>query len=311
MNRTFFQNSMTIKEAAAYTETLKALPYNPSPDSLKEIREEEPEAFPPSKIFDNVYWIGTNIVGAILVDTKEGLLLIDTGSNSREAGIIADGIRSLGFAPEDIRLIVISHDHFDHYGGAGYFLSQICPSARLAMSQAGWNFLQTTPYEFAFIGPRPEKADILLTDNQKISLGNTVLACVFTPGHSPGCLSFIFNSSYLGKEIAVGVMGGSGCWPDMPEIRQYQNSVEYFRLYTEEAGCSAWVQIHQQKAELKKAADACAEESPSHPWITEEENFSAAYLQFFRSRAAEVLATGFVPPYARRVDPVRGIIPDE
>ncbi len=289
-------NAVSPEQAAALSAKKPSLPFNPSPLISKHPKEGRLLPVEPLKVFDNVWWMGSKAVGAIVIDSGEGYLMIDSGSNDEEAAWIQESYKKMGLDPSMIQLIVISHEHFDHYGGLPYFKKEVCPKAYTAMSRTGWNLLQTVPTEFAFTQPRPESIDIMIDDGLCLKLGNTELLCVSTPGHSAGCVSFIFNSSLHGKELSVGVMGGSAVWPDFPEARMYESSIEYFRLYTDLLECNAFTAVHQPEEELDRVR-AHWNASAVHPWVCPEEEFDQAYLQGFRDRVQSAVYGGKMLPY--------------
>lgn len=71
----------------------------------------------PIKVFDNLYYVGPGFVSVWLLQTTDGLILIDTAQGPYEDHILT-GIRKMGFDPKNIKYILISHGHLDHFGGA-------------------------------------------------------------------------------------------------------------------------------------------------------------------------------------------------
>ncbi|MDO9631596.1 MAG: MBL fold metallo-hydrolase, partial [Humidesulfovibrio sp.] len=185
----------------------------------------------PVKLFDNLYFVGTTAVGAFLIDTGVGLILLDTGCGADDAALMTADMKRLGLNPAGIKLILLSHEHFDHYGGVQYFKTNVCPKAKVAMSLVGWNMLQTVPPEWTYLNPRPQAVDLYLTDGMRIALGATAVQVVATPGHSAGCMSFIFPVTDGGVPHVVGIMGGSAVWTTQLEARQYKASIEYFKAH--------------------------------------------------------------------------------
>lgn len=294
MNRLF--KAITPEEAAVLTQKRPFLPYNPEPVISKPPKNAPLQPIEPLKVFDNVYWMGSKAVGVIVIDTGVGFMMIDSGSDEREAAHIARSFAEMGLDASKIRLIVISHEHFDHYGGLSWFKKEVCPDALTAMSRTGWNLLQTVPTEFAFTQPRPQNIDIFMEDGLCLKTGNTELLCLSTPGHSAGCISFIFNASLHGEEISVGVMGGSAVWPNFPEARLYENSIEYFRLYTDLFECNAFAAVHQSEQELDRVRDHWSK-GTGHPWACSKEDFGRAYLQGFRDKVQNTIYSGMMQEY--------------
>jgi len=236
----------------------------------------------PVRLFDNLYFVGTNAVGAFVLNTEEGLILFDTGCGEADASIMAEGMKKLGLKPEDIRIIFISHEHFDHYGGVQYFKKNHCRNAKVAMGLVAWNFLQTVPSEGAFAGSRPQEVDIYLTDGMKIKCGETIVQIVATPGHSAGCMSFIFPVTDNGTPHMAGIMGGSAVFPTPLETYLYKTSVEYFRAFAEASHCDVGLAFHCRESDF--TALRTRKNGDSHPLVIGTEKFDLVYLQGYRDR---------------------------
>ena len=87
----------------------------------------------PFRIFGNTYYVGTAGLSAILITSAGGHVLID-GALPESAPLIEANIRTLGFAVKDVRLLLNSHEHFDHAGGLSAL--QRASGARVAASPA-------------------------------------------------------------------------------------------------------------------------------------------------------------------------------
>ena len=70
----------------------------------------------PYRIFGNTYYVGVEGLSAVLIASDQGHILID-GALPQSAERIEEGIRALGFRLQDVRLILVSHEHYDHVGG--------------------------------------------------------------------------------------------------------------------------------------------------------------------------------------------------
>lgn len=67
----------------------------------------------PFRIVGNVYFIGTFQASTHLIDTGDGLIVIDPGYND-SFYLVINSIYELGFSPKDIKYIVNTHWHWDH-----------------------------------------------------------------------------------------------------------------------------------------------------------------------------------------------------
>jgi metallo-beta-lactamase class B len=249
----------------------------------------------PIKLFDNFYFVGTTAVGAFVIDTGDGLVMLDTGINNDDAARMTDDMKKLGLDPSKITLIMISHEHFDHYGGVQYFKKNVCPNAKVAMSLIGWNFLQTVPLEAGYINPRPQAVDLYLTDGMKINVGHTTFQIIATPGHSAGCVSFIIPVTDNGKAHMAGIMGGTGVWATQLETRLYKASIEYFKAFTTAAQCDVGLGVHSKESDF--AAVRVRKPGDAHPLVIGTEKFDTVHLQKYRDLYQFVLDSGKMQPY--------------
>lgn len=247
----------------------------------------------PLKLFDNLYFVGTTVVGAFIIDSGDGLIMLDTGNGDTDAEMMVNDMKKLGLDPSDIKVIFISHEHFDHYGGVRYLMKNVCPGAKVAMSLTGWNLLQSVPPEWVYVGSRPESVDIFLNDGMKISIGNTFVQAVATPGHSPGCLSYIFPVYEKGERHMAGVMGGRGVWPTDTEARLYKTSVEYFKAIAYESGCDVGLWFHSSERDF--TALRSRKEGEPNPLIIGRDKFDTEYLQKYRDSYRQMIESGKIP----------------
>src|SRR5918996_1969456 len=95
---------------------------------------------PPVRIHANTYLVGTCGISAILITGTEGHILIDGGTETG-ADLIAANIRRLGFKLGDVKILLHSHEHFDHVGGIGRL--QQLSGAQLVASSAAAKVFET------------------------------------------------------------------------------------------------------------------------------------------------------------------------
>ena len=166
----------------------------------------------PFRIAGNLFYIGNADVSSHLIDTNDGLILIDT-AYPQTVYMLLEAIRRLGFDPDHIRYILHCHAHYDHCGGTRAIIE--LTGAKTAMGKDDIEILENKPEltwapEYGTEFYETFDVDIPLVDGQVISLGNTSVKCVHTPGHTPGATSFIFQTEEGGSEYTVGMHGGPG-----------------------------------------------------------------------------------------------------
>jgi metallo-beta-lactamase class B len=126
----------------------------------------------PYKALDNVYYVGICWVSAWLLTSSQGHVLIDTLYGPYTDQLLAN-IRALGFDPKDIKLVVITHGHVDHAGGAARLKSSFDPETHFAMTREGWREAAKSAAVSA-AGPRPWtmiEPDLMLTDSGALTAG--------------------------------------------------------------------------------------------------------------------------------------------
>jgi metallo-beta-lactamase class B len=177
----------------------------------------------PTKLFDNLYSIGQNAVSSHALVTSAGIIVFDTLNNEDEArNLLVPNMVKLGLNPSDIKYIVITHEHPDHYGGARYL--QKTYGARVIASAAAWKGMAelfANPSGPGSKLPIPDK-DIEMGDGQSLTLGNTSVTFYLTPGHAKGVLSMIFSVTDGGERHVVGYFGGTGGAPADVELQREQ-----------------------------------------------------------------------------------------
>lgn len=168
--------------------------------------------FPPFAIADGLYFVGDRDVGIHLIDTGSGLLLLDSGYPTMSPYLI-QSIWSLGFRPQDLRWIVHTHAHYDHFGATAVLVS--LSGAKTYLSRIDAKYLQENPHYSLNFASYYSYAplfipDVLIEDGDLLRFGNFQMEAVLTPGHTFGCTSFFFPVTLGGKTYQVGLHGGLG-----------------------------------------------------------------------------------------------------
>ena len=163
----------------------------------------------PFRLIVSVYFEGTYQASSHLIDTGDGLIIIDTGYQNT-LYLVVDSIYRLGFDTRDIRYILNSHWHIDHTGATAA-LSHLS-GAKTVIGKKDAPFLA----EKELFSP-----DILVSDGDMIRLGNVQIRCADTPGHTLGTISFFFDTEEDGQRYRVGMFGGAGANSLVPSFPDY------------------------------------------------------------------------------------------
>lgn len=176
----------------------------------------------PGQAFDNLYFVGGAWVSAWALTTSEGIILIDALDNEAEAAaLIEGGFKKLGLDPAQIKYIVVTHAHGDHYGGAPYLAGKY--KARVVMSEADWRQTETQlEFNSPHWGPVP-KRDISVVDGERLRLGDTTVTLNVTPGHTLGTLTPVFEVRSGGQAHRALLWGGTAFnfGKDIPRLEMY------------------------------------------------------------------------------------------
>lgn len=169
-------------------------------------------ALPPCQISDELYYVGTKHGPSHLLDTGDGLTLIDTGF-PQNAYMILENIRALGFNPYKIKNIIHTHAHVDHMGSTRAIVSMTGAKTWLGKGDedaaSGKNDLAYyKEYELPFL--EPFVPNFTLSDKQTVKLGNVEILFLSTPGHTDGTLSLFLDLHWQGKTYRGGMFGGAG-----------------------------------------------------------------------------------------------------
>lgn len=157
---------------------------------------------PPVRIFANTYYVGTCGISAILITGKAGHILIDGGTEAG-ADLIAANIRALGFALSDVRILLHSHEHFDHVAGLASLQRQtgarlVASAPAAAVLSSGKDAKSDPQYGMHKPFP-PAKVGRIVKHGETIALGDLALHAIATPGHTEGALSWRWKSCENGR----------------------------------------------------------------------------------------------------------------
>ena len=172
---------------------------------------------PSTKFFDQLSFIGNEFVGCFLLETHKGLVLFDC-MNQDEISIstIEKGILDLGKDIQKLHAIIISHGHEDHFGRADYFQKKY--NTNIYISQIDYNLAKK---DINF------HANHFLNDGETLDFGDVQIKAIFTPGHTPGCFSFLIPITDEGNLHTAALWGGAGIMQDS-NVKDYLTSWKKF-----------------------------------------------------------------------------------
>ena len=161
---------------------------------------------PPFPLHGNSYYVGTCGITAVLITGSDGHILID-GATEEGADVIADNIKSLGFNIRDVKLLLHSHEHFDHVAGLAK-LQKLSGAKLLASAEAAPTLRTGISHDddpqAGLHEPFPaSRVDGIVEDSVEVVLGNLTLTPIATPGHTPGALSWQWDSCVGDECMAI------------------------------------------------------------------------------------------------------------
>ena len=216
----------------------------------------------PVRVFDNFYWFGQTEYSAWAVTTSAGIIVIDTLFDYSVEDEVVTGMKKLGLDPANIKYVVVSHGHGDHSGGAKFLQDHFRP--RVFLSAEDWDLLERSN------GTRPAR-DMIVTDGQKLTLGDTTLTLYITPGHTAGTVSTLIPVRDGRTPHLVAEWGGTliGGLRSEAGFQTYISSAERFRDIAAKAGADVIVSNHTNYDGSKIKLPAIANRKPGdpHPYV--------------------------------------------
>ena len=173
------------------------------------------DPFPPHKVIGNVYYVGSRGLSTYLITTSQGHILINSSLES-SVPLIRASVEKLGFKFQDVKILLISHAHWDHCAGS-FLIKELTGAKYMVMDadvpeiEAGGkgNFQYTAANSMY----KPTKVDRVLHDGDQVKLGDAVLTAHWTPGHTKGCTTWTWQVKDGGKTYNVVVVGSPNVNP--------------------------------------------------------------------------------------------------
>jgi metallo-beta-lactamase class B len=166
--------------------------------------------FPPFHIAGNLYYVGSKGLANYLITTPAGHILINSDLEAN-VPLIRRSVESLGFKFTDIKILLISHAHWDHDAGSAMIKKQtgatyMVMDADVPVVESGGTADFHYGRDRASLYP-PTKVDRVLHDGDEVKLGDTVLVAHLTPGHTKGCTTWTMKVSEGGRTYDVVIVG--------------------------------------------------------------------------------------------------------
>ncbi|MBC8029776.1 MAG: subclass B3 metallo-beta-lactamase [Pyrinomonadaceae bacterium] len=174
------------------------------------------EPFPPFKIAGNLYYVGSKGLASYLITTPEGHILINSDLEE-SVPLLQASVEKLGFKFSDIKILLISHAHWDHNAGSATLkrltgAKYLVMDADVAAVESGgkndfhYGNDSSTHYPAT-------KVDQMLRDGEEVKLGGTVLVAHLTPGHTKGCTTWTMKVQENAKTYNVVIIGSPNVNP--------------------------------------------------------------------------------------------------
>ncbi|WP_343504177.1 MBL fold metallo-hydrolase [Alloyangia pacifica] len=187
-----------------------------------------------TKFLDNVWYLGYMNIGMFVIETTEGLILVDGGADPDDGPKILKWLVDNGFTTDDIAYVIVTHEHGDHYGGIP-FLKSVDPDIKLIVgSAAEWD------EEMAEFAP----FDMEIDEQTELTVGETNITLVPTPGHTPGTISAFIDVQVDGEERVASFWGGKGMRPNVENLEIMVDSVATFSALSEELNATVPLNTH-------------------------------------------------------------------
>jgi metallo-beta-lactamase class B len=198
----------------------QANPLSPSSAIHAETKPGDPsgwtEPFPPHRVIGNIYYVGSRGLASYLITTPAGHILINSNLKT-SVPLIRESVEKLGFHFTDVKILLISHAHFDHDGGSAEVIK--LTRAKYMVMDEDVGVVETggkTDFEYgddATLLYPAAKVDRVLHDGDEVKLGDTVLIAHKTAGHTRGCTTWGLKVNEAGKAYDVVIVGSPNVNP--------------------------------------------------------------------------------------------------
>jgi metallo-beta-lactamase class B len=174
------------------------------------------EPFPPFRIAGNLYYVGSRGLANYLIATPQGHILINSDLEAN-VPLIRASIEQLGFKFSDVKVLLISHAHWDHDAGSAR-LKELTGAKYMVMDadvpvvesggKADFQYGNDPATRYT-----PTHVDRVLHDGDEVKLGDAVLVAHLTPGHTKGCTTWTLTVREGQKTYSAVIIGSPNVNP--------------------------------------------------------------------------------------------------
>ena len=222
----------------------------------------------PMQVMDDLYFLGNYWTSSWAVKTSKGIVIIDALDNAAEAEkYIEGGLKTLKLDPKDIKYVIISHAHGDHYGGAAYLKKKFSP--KIVMSDIDWKVFEDPSFDPKRnpLFDEPPKRDMAANDGDSLRLGETTFKLYVIPGHTLGTLATVFTVHDKGKTYRAVEWGGTAYnfGPLADRLQIYADTAAKYREVMKKENTEVLLSNHVAYDNTVAKIGTLKEKKPSQP----------------------------------------------
>ena len=257
------------------------------------------EPFPPYKIVGNVYYVGSRGLASYLITTSQGHILINSSLES-SVPLIRDSVEKLGFHFSDVKILLISHAHWDHAAGSVEVTRRT--GAKYMVMDADVPVIESGGKDDFQYGNSagtlypPAKVDRVLHDGDEVMLGDVALTAHLTPGHTKGCTTWTLTAREGGKTYNLVIVGSPNVNPGYRLVnnpKYPQIAADYERMFRvlKQLPCDIFLGAHGNYFDME-AKYAKLKAGGANPFIDPDgyRNYVSEKEQAFRVELAKQTA---------------------
>jgi metallo-beta-lactamase class B len=254
------------------------------------------EPFPPFRIAGNLYYVGSKGLASYLITTSQGHILINSALQAN-VPLIRSSVAKLGFKFADIKILLISHAHWDHNAGSAAIkaltgATYMVMDGDVTVVESGGR----TDFQYGNVAASqfpPTKVERVLRDGDEVRLGGAVLVARLTPGHTKGCTTWTMKVEESGKTYDVVIVGSPNVNPGYQLVRNAaypQIASDYERTFRvlNALACDIFLGAHGSYFDLETKYARLKEPGPG-PFVDPEgyKKYVAEREQAFRVELAK------------------------